>query len=82
MPLPACEAVTIQVPAPTSVNVLPLTVQTEAVLDANCTVSPEVAVAESAAGVLPMVWLPGEVNEMLCAACATAKVCATGVAAL
>ena len=82
MKLPACEAVMVQLPAPTSVSVLPLTVQTEEVVEANCTVRPEVAVAESAPGVLPIVWLPGNVNVMLCAACATAKVCATGVATL
>lgn len=79
---PACEAVMVQVPTPTNVSVVPLTVQTVEVEEANCTLRPEVAEAESAAGVLPMVWLPGEAKVMLWVACATVKVCATGVAAL
>lgn len=69
-------------PALTSVSVVPLTVQTEEGVAANCTGKPDVAVAASAVGVLPIVWLPGDVNVMLCVACATVKVCATGVAAL
>ena len=43
MPLPACEAVIVQEPAPVSATVVPLTVQLP--LAANDTVRPEVAVA-------------------------------------
>ena len=57
---------TVQLPAATSVSVLPLTVHTELGLEANWTISPEVAVAESTEGV-PTVWLPGEAKVMVCA---------------
>ena len=80
MLLPGCDAVTVQVPGANRVRVLPLTVHTGAVLDANWTVNPEVAVAESAAGV-PTVWLPGEAKVMLCV-CTTAKLWVTVGAAL
>ena len=71
----------VQVPADTRLSVVPLTVHTEGVLDANCTVRPELAVADSAAGAVPMVWLPGDVKVMVCAASATVTLCATGDAA-
>lgn len=51
--LPAWLALTVQLPTPTSVKVVPLTVQTLAVVDANVTASPELALALKAAGVLP-----------------------------
>lgn len=68
MLLPDCEAVMMQVPGETSVNALPLTVQTEEVLEMNCTGRPEVAVADRAAGVLPKVWSPGALKLMVCVA--------------
>lgn len=80
--MPVCEAVMVQLPADTSASAVPLTVHTEAVLEANCTVRPEVAVAERAAGVVPMVLLPGEAKLMLCVACATEKLWLTEGAAL
>ena len=79
--LPGCEAVMMQVPGATRVSVLPLTVHTDDVLEVNCTAKPEVAVAESAEGVLPKVWSPGEVKLMLCVACTTVKLCVRGGAA-
>lgn len=36
---------------------VPVTVHTEGVVEANCTVRPELAVADRAGGVAPMVWL-------------------------
>ena len=56
----------VQVPGATRVNVVPLTVHTGVVLEANWTINPELAVAESAEG-LPTVWLPGEAKVMVCA---------------
>ncbi len=52
MLLPGCEATMVQVPAATRFAVVPLTVQTEVVDEANATVKPELAVAESAIDVL------------------------------
>ena len=73
----------VQVPADTRVSVLPLTVHTAGVPDANCTVRPELAVA-ARVGVVPMVWLPGDTNIIVCptSEAATAKLCVTVVAAL
>lgn len=82
MPLPAWEAVMVQLPADIRVSAVPLTVHTELVPEANCTVRPELAVAESAAGVAPMVLLPGEAKLMLCVAWATVKLRSTEGAAL
>lgn len=79
---PAWEAVMVQLPADTSVSAVPLTVHTELVLEANCTLRPDEAVAESAAGVVPMVLLPGEAKLILCVACATVKLRLTDGAAL
>lgn len=82
--LPACEAASVQLPKVTRVKVLPLTVQTAGVVEASETGRPDVAVATKGAGAEPMVWLPGDVNVMVCAAncVATMKLCATGVAAV
>ena len=66
MLLPACEALTLQVPADTRVSELPLTVHTNGVVEANCTARPEVALAESAGGVTPRVWVEGAVKLMVC----------------
>ena len=73
---------TVQLPADTSVSVVPLTVHTEGVLDVNCTAKPELALAERAGGVVPIVWLPGEPKVMLWVACATVKLRVTSDAAV
>ena len=79
--LPAWLALTVQVPTAASVSVEPLTVHTPGVADANNTVRPDVELATSAGGAVPRVWLPGEVNAMVCAAAATANEFWTAVAA-
>ena len=81
--MPAWLAATVQVPALTSANVLPLTVQTADVIDAKFTARPELALAANGAGAVPMVWLPGDVKVMLCASSPTAtlKLCVTAAAA-
>ena len=61
---PAWRATTVQVPAATRVRVVPLTVQTAGVLDSKVTTSPDVALATSATGAAPRVWLPGETKVM------------------
>lgn len=58
----------MQVPALTSVSVVPLTVHTVAVLEVMVTGSPDDAVAVRAGGVVPSTWLPGDVKLMVCAA--------------
>lgn len=79
--LPGWVAVMLQLPAANSVSVLPLTVQTTGVVDVNDTARPEVALATSAGGAVPRVWLLGELKLMLCAAAATVKLWETAVAA-
>ena len=64
--LPGWLAVMVQLPADTSVSVVPDTVHTPSVDDAKLTVRPELAVATSADGATPKVWLPGEVKLMVC----------------
>ena len=66
-PLPAWLAVTLQVPAETSVSVLPLTVQTGAVVDANDTDRPELALADRVNVGVVSTWLPGVLKLMVCA---------------
>ena len=56
----------VQVPAATKVAVVPLTVQMLVVSEANETVRPELAVAESVRGV-PMFCAPGLEKVMVCA---------------
>ena len=56
--MPACVASIVQVPAAKNVAVVPLTVQTVAVVDAKLTVNPELAVAVSVSGV-PTVCVAG-----------------------
>ncbi|MDP3820014.1 MAG: hypothetical protein Q8R33_00930 [Burkholderiales bacterium] len=73
MPLPAWVAPMLQGPALTSVNAVPLTVHTPGVVDSNDTARPEVEVAIRAAVIVPSVWLPGEMKEMVWAAAATVK---------
>ena len=79
--LPAWLAARVQLPADTSVSVVPLTVQTAGVLDVKVTAKPALDVATSAGAGVPRVWLPGELKVMVCTAGATLKVCVTGVAA-
>jgi hypothetical protein len=79
--LPACAALTVQVPALTKVKVLPLTVHTLGVLEEKATTKPDVAVAIRAAGAVPRVWLPGEMKETVCAPTVTVKELETAVAA-
>ena len=71
MALPAWLALMVQVPGATRVSVLPLTVQMPVVVEVKLTARPELAVAASAGGAVPTVWLPGEVNVMVCAPVAT-----------
>ena len=78
--LPAWLALMEQLPTATSVSVLPLTVQTLGVVEAKLTASPELAVAASAGGVVPSVWLPGEAKLMVCAPAPTLKLRVTAVA--
>jgi hypothetical protein len=68
-------------PAATSVSVVPLTVQTPVVVDANETDSPELDVANKAGVAVPIVWLPGPANVMVCGRPATVKLRVTGAAA-
>lgn len=60
--MPAWLASTLHAPAATSVKVVPLTVQTLLVVDANETGSPELAVADSAGDAVPTVGLAGAVK--------------------
>ena len=81
---PAWLAVTAQLPALTSVTVVPLTEQTLGVVDAKDTASPEVAVALKAGGTTPQVVLAGLAKVMVCAvsgAAATMKDWLTAAAA-
>lgn len=78
---PAWLAVTVQEPAATKLNVVLLTVQTLGVLEAKVTARPELADALSAAGAVPMVWLPGDANVTVCAVRDTVKVRLTLAAA-
>ena len=57
----------VQVPADTRVKAVSVTVHTAGVLELNCTAWPEVADAESAAGVVPNVCVGGALNVMVCA---------------
>ena len=80
MTLPDWLALTVQPPTATSVSVLPLTVQTLGVVEEKLTAKPELALAASAGGAVPRVWLPGEVKVMVCAvsgAATTWKTCDT-----
>ena len=73
-----------QVPAATSVKVLPLTLHTAGVMDARLTPRPELALATKAGGSVPRVWSAGVAKLMVCAskgAAPTVMACATGVAA-
>ena len=67
MALPGWLATTVQVPAVSSVSVVPLAVQKLGVVEAKDTTRPDDEVATKAAGATPMTWLPGVVNVMVCA---------------
>jgi hypothetical protein len=78
--LPPCEAWIVHVPAMRKVAVVPLTVQTLVVCDANVTASPEVAVAVRVKGV-PTVCVAGVLKVIVCGCPLTVKLWDTGVAA-
>ena len=65
---PGWLAVRLQVPAATRFSVVPLTVQTDVVVYVIVTARPDVDVATSAGGTVPIVWLPGDTNVMVCPA--------------
>ena len=79
--LPAWSAVTVQVPAACRFKVVPTTVHTAGVVDTSVTGKAEVEVADSAAGAVPSVWLPGELKLMVCGAARTLIVRTTAGAA-
>ena len=79
--LPACDAVIEQVPVVTSVTVEPETEQTGVVVEAKATGICEEAVAVSETVPDPSTFDPGPVNEMVCEAGVTWKLCDTAVAA-
>jgi len=70
-----------QVPEATRVTAIPETVQTDGVVEVKLTGRPEVAVALRLKGGVPSNILPMVPNEILCEACATAKLRMTGAAA-
>ena len=73
MLLPAWLASMMQVPAATSVSVVPLAEQVLGVVEEKLTGRPELELATNAAGALPSVWLPGEAKVMVCAAAEIVK---------
>ena len=83
VPLPACEACIVQVPAATNVALVPLTVQMPVVCEAKLTANPELAVAASVNGV-PTVCAPGLANVIVwgwsCAPASTVKLRIAGIA--
>lgn len=80
---PAWLAATVQLPLVSSDRVVPVTLQTLGVVEANDTGRPEEAVATRATGAMFSTWVPGDAKEMFCAwpRELTVKVCTTGVAA-
>jgi len=79
--LPLCVAWIVQVPAPTSVTVVPDTVHTAVVCELKPTASPELAVALTAKGEAPNTWLASDPNVMVWFSGVTGKLWLTGVAA-
>ena len=63
--MPAWLALTVQVPTPASDSVVPLSVQTLVVVDANDTARPDVDVANRTTGADPQLWLPSGVKVMV-----------------
>jgi hypothetical protein len=78
---PGCVAVIEQVPAARMVTMLPATLQTAPVVEANKTVSPELAVAEIVNGATPNETLLRGPNVIVCAPWPTVKLCVTEGAA-
>ena len=81
MALPAWLAVIEQDPPATIVTVLPATVQTDVVVEAKLTASPELAVAVTVNGETPYVTLLNAPKVIVCDAVLTVKPCDTGAAA-
>ena len=81
MALPVCAARMVQVPAATSVTVVPLTVHTAVVVDENVTASPDVVVALTVNAAVPYVLPPNAAKAIVCATFATMKLWSTLVAA-
>lgn len=79
MPFPPWVAVMVQGPADAKVSVLPLIEHADEV-EVSVTPRPELAVAVKV-GDVPMVWSPGGLKVMTCAARATVTLRVTGVAA-
>ena len=79
--VPACVAVSEQLPAARMVTVLPDTVQISVVLDVSVTVNNEEAEGPSVTGETPKVTLAGCANVMVCEAALTRKVRTTSLAA-
>ena len=82
MAFPAWLAVIEHVPTATIATVVPDTVQTGIVFDANVTVSPELALAEIGNAATPNATLPRALNEIVWLVWPTPKLCTTGVAAV
>ena len=70
-----------QEPPAAIVTVLPATVQTDVVVEAKLTASPELAVALTVNGETPKLTLLSAPKLMVCDAALTVKLCVTGVAA-
>jgi hypothetical protein len=70
----------VQAPGVRNVAVVPATAQTMAVWEANVTVKPELAVAESVRGI-PTVCVAGALKVIVCGSGSTEKLCETGAAA-
>src|SRR6202000_643934 len=81
LPLPACEAVMLAVPAPTIVKVLPETVATAVLSLLYDTGKPDEAVAVSVIGESPKVAGAKALNVIVCASFPTVNDWLTGVAA-
>jgi hypothetical protein len=71
----------VQVPTATKVTVAPETVQTDWVVEAKLTASPDDAVAVTVNGALPNTLLDSAAKVMVWLACVTWKLWLTGVAA-
>jgi hypothetical protein len=79
--LPPCVAWMVQVPAPTSVTVVPNTVHTAVDWELKLTASPELALALTANGAAPNTWPDSAPNVIVWLPAVTGKPWLTGVAA-
>ena len=75
--MPAWLASMMQVPAATSVSVVPLTEQVLGVVELKLTGRPELALAISGGGAVPKVWLPSALKVMVCAVSGAAAIVMT-----